>query len=79
MELLKEKEIPFTIFGNPFHLTRENLKRLKEGICDKYQLSIDGMEKMHDWFRKPGSFRETLEKIPMINEAGITSVVMTNR
>lgn len=57
MELLKEKEIPFTILGNPFHLTRENLKRLKEGICDKYQLSIDGMEKTHDWFRKPGSFR----------------------
>lgn len=79
MELLKEKEIPFTILGNPFHLTRENLKRLKEGICDKYQLSIDGMEKTHDWFRKLGSFRETLEKIPMINEAGITSVVMTNR
>lgn len=79
MELLKEKEIPFTILGNPFHLTRENLKRLKEGGCDKYQLSIDGMEKMHDWFRKPGSFRETLGKISMINEAGITSVVMTNR
>lgn len=77
MDLLKEKQIPFTILGNPFHLTKENLKRLKECGCDKYQLSIDGMEKTHDWFRKPGSFRETLEKIPMINEAGITSVVMT--
>lgn len=77
MELLKEKKIPFTILGNPFHLMDENLKRLKECGCDKYQLSIDGMQKTHDWFRKPGSFEETLEKIGMIRKAGITAVVMT--
>ena len=77
MELLKERHIPFTILGNPFHLTDENLKRLKDCGCDKYQLSIDGMRKTHDWFRKPGSFVETLEKIGMIRKAGITAVVMT--
>ena len=31
----------------------------------------------HDWFRKPGSFDITLEKIGCINRAGIRSVVMT--
>ncbi len=77
MELLKEKRIPFTILGNPFHLTEEKLKRLKECGCDKYQLSIDGMRKTHDWFRKPGSFDETIEKIGMIRKAGITAVIMT--
>ncbi|MBR1743988.1 MAG: radical SAM/SPASM domain protein, ACGX system [Lachnospiraceae bacterium] len=77
MELLKGKSIPFTILGNPFHLTDENLKRLKEYGCDKYQLSIDGMRQTHDWFRKPGSFDETIEKIGMIRKAGITAVVMT--
>lgn len=77
MELLKERHIPFTILGNPFHLTDENLKRLKDCGCDKYQLSIDGRRKTHDWFRKPGSFVETLEKIGMIRKAGITAVVMT--
>lgn len=76
-ELLKEKGIPFTILGNPFHLTDENLKRLKEYGCEKYQLSIDGMQETHDWFRKPGSFDETVEKIGMIRQAGITAVVMT--
>ena len=35
------------------------------------------MEKTHDWFRKPGSFKTTLEKIKDINEAGIKSVIMT--
>ena len=35
------------------------------------------MRETHDWFRKPGSFDCTLEKIGCINRAGIRSVVMT--
>lgn len=77
LELFHEHEIPFTLMGNPFHLTTENLARMKSLGCDKYQMSIDGMEETHDWFRKPGSFKTTLEKIRLINEAGITSVIMT--
>ena len=52
LELLKEKSIPFTIMGNPFHLTDEVCKRLKSCGCQKYQLSLDGMRDTHDWFRK---------------------------
>lgn len=77
MELVKERQIPFTILGNPFHLTDEVCRKLRDCGCDKYQLSIDGMRETHDWFRKPGSFDETLEKIGMIKKAGITSVIMT--
>ena len=51
--------------------------RLKGYGCRKYQLSLDGMRETHDWFRKPGSFDCTLEKIGCINRAGIRSVVMT--
>jgi radical SAM/SPASM domain protein of ACGX system len=74
---MKSNNIPFTILGNPFHLTDEVCKRLKDCGCEKYQLSIDGMRDTHDWFRKPGSFDTTLEKIGCINRAGIRSVVMT--
>ena len=42
-----------------------------------YQLSLDGMRETHDWFRKPGSFDCTLEKIGCIKRAGIRSVIMT--
>ena len=77
LELCHEHEIPFTLMGNPFHLTAENVRRMRELGCDKYQMSIDGTEKTHDWFRKAGSFKTTLEKIRLINEAGITSVIMT--
>ncbi len=77
LKLIKENNISFTIMGNPFHLTNEVCKRLKEYGCEKYQLSLDGMKETHDWFRKPGSFETTLEKIKCINNARIKSVIMT--
>lgn len=77
LELIKEHDIPFTILGNPFHLNDEVCQRLKEQGCRKYQLSLDGKRETHDWFRKPGSFDQTIEKIGCINGAGIRSVIMT--
>lgn len=77
LELVKQDNIPFTILGNPFHLTYDVCEKLKDYGCDKYQLSIDGLEDIHDWFRKKGSFQTTLDKIDCINKAGIKSVVMT--
>lgn len=77
LNLLKSHNIPFTILGNPFHLNDEVCSKLKEYGCEKYQLSIDGMKKTHDWFRKEGSFETTLQKIDCIKTAGIKSVIMT--
>lgn len=77
LELIKQHNIAFTILGNPFHLNDEICHRLKEYGCQKYQLSLDGMRKTHDWFRKAGSFDCTLEKIACIKRAGIRAVIMT--
>ena len=77
LEQIKENDIPFTILGNPFHLDDKVCERLKEYGCQKYQLSLDGVRETHDWFRKPGSFDITLEKIACINRASIHSVIMT--
>ena len=77
MELLKSKGYKFTLMGNPFYLTDEVCRRLKECGCEKYQMSIDGMRKTHDYFRKPGSFDCTLEKIGVIRKAGIKCVIMS--
>ena len=77
LELLKSKEISFTLMGNPFHLNDEVCERMKDCSCQKYQMSIDGMRETHDWFRKPGSFDCTLEKIACIKKAGIRAVIMT--
>ena len=77
LSLLKKHSISFTILGNPFHLTDEVCRRLKDYGCIRYQLSLDGMRETHDWFRKPGSFDITLEKIGTLNKAGIRSIIMT--
>jgi radical SAM/SPASM domain protein of ACGX system len=77
LALIKTHEIPFTILGNPFHLNDAVCSRLKEYGCEKYQMSLDGLRDTHDWFRKPGSFDCTLEKVACLNRAGIRSVIMT--
>ncbi len=77
LSLLKEREIPFTILGNPFHLSDAVCCRLAGLGCDKYQLSIDGLRETHDSIRKPGSFDATLEKISCIRNAGIKCAIMT--
>ena len=77
LKLMHERDIRFTILGNPFHLNERVCQELKWYGCEKYQLSLDGLQKTHDWFRKPGSYECTLEKISCINRAGIRSVIMT--
>ena len=77
LETLNARKISFSILGNPFHIDDETCRKLKALGCEKYQLSIDGMKDTHDFFRKPGSFDETLCKIKAINDAGICSVIMS--
>jgi radical SAM/SPASM domain protein of ACGX system len=77
LELLHERNIPFTIMGNPFHLTIDVCKRLKSLGCRKYQLSIDGLRETHDAIRKPGSFDSTIRAIKTIRDAGLHCAVMT--
>lgn len=66
----------FGMMGNPFHLNEGSVAKLKKLGCYTYQMSLDGLEKTHDSLRKPGSFKATLEKIPVLNNAGIESSIM---
>jgi radical SAM/SPASM domain protein of ACGX system len=77
LELLKSRKTEFSVFGSPFQLTQEICDRLKDYGCKNYRLSIDGLKVTHDKFHGPGSFDATLEKIPIINKAGIGSVITT--
>ena len=74
--LLHKQSIPFAVLGNPFHVDAAEAQRLKNHGCHKYQLSLDGLEETHDQIRKTGSFRETLQTIPVLHEAGIPVVIM---
>ena len=76
LRILKKKEIKFTILGNAFHLTEQTAKKIKDLGCVSYQMSLDGLEKTHDLLRKPGSFNSTLEALPVLQKAGIKSMIM---
>ena len=78
MKLLKLSDIPFALMGNPFHLTAEVCRKLKEYGCRKYQLSLDGLKETHDGIRQqPGSYDATMAAIPLLRQAGIDVAIMT--
>lgn len=77
LAMMQARGVPFTILGNPFHLTVDVCRRLKAAGCRQYQLSLDGLEATHDRIRRPGSFRETLAAIPLLQQAGIAAAIMT--
>lgn len=77
LELVHSRGIPFTLMGNPFHLTDNICQRMRQLGCRKYQLSLDGLRETHDRFRKPGSFDRTLEAIGTIRKAGVHCAIMS--
>lgn len=68
--------IKVTILGNPYHVNLQTANRLRKANVSDYQISLDGLESTHDYFRKPGSFRESLRALRTLKEAGISTKVM---
>lgn len=74
---LHSLDLPFVILGNPYHLDTRVCRRLRKLGCDRYQVSLDGLEKTHDALRRPGSYRDTLNSLQIMRKAGLRSIVMT--
>lgn len=73
----KKRNFMVGVMGNPYTLDEASVKRMREVGVDRFQVSIDGLEKTHDEIRgKSGSFKETLKGIRLLNKYGIPSVVM---
>jgi len=64
------------ILGNPFLLTRLIIRDLERFGIEKYQISLDGLQEMHDSLRKKGSFNESLRAFNLLRESKITSLCM---
>ena len=64
------------VAGNPETLTQEAIKRLQSKIF-AFQVSVDGNESVHDWFRYPGSYQCTLAKIKEATALGLRMHCMT--
>ena len=77
VEFLKENsETVIQAAGNPETLTDEMIDWLKPRL-KTFQLSLDGLEKTHDWFRQRGSFQRTITSIRKASERGLKINVMT--
>lgn len=74
---LHKRSSMWCMMGNPFHINEQSAARLKALGCRKYQLSLDGLEKTHDHFRKPGSFADTLRAARVLKDAGIWVAIMS--
>ncbi len=72
----RQNNVMLRILGNPFYLDRPTITRLRALPIGGYQISIDGLEKTHDSFRKSGSFRSSIDALLRLKEAGIRTVVM---
>jgi len=77
LEYFNQRNIPFRVLGNPFHLDNRICERLKRLGCIAYQMSLDGLQKIHDFIRKKGSFKATLRAIELLKNAGIRVVIMS--
>ena len=75
-EEIHRRGISWDMMGNPFHLSSEVCMRLRKCGVRKYQMSLDGLESFHDYMRKPGSYKATLEAVKWLNDAGIASQIM---
>jgi MoaA/NifB/PqqE/SkfB family radical SAM enzyme len=64
-----------TISGNPECLDESSIQKLKSAGVYIYQLSMDGLEMTHDWFRRPGSFKRTLEALRCLKKSGLRGAV----
>jgi len=64
------------ILGNPELLTEELVEKLKEQGVYSYQMSLDGLEKTHDYLRYSGSFQNTIKKIRLLQRYKMRTVIM---
>lgn len=74
----KDKKVEINIVGNPELLNEEVIERLEENNVFCYQLSVDGLEKTHDFYRYSGSFQETLKKIKMLANSKILPISLSS-
>lgn len=70
-DVIKEtkKLAPVTILNtNSLLLTEEKLKELIDAGLNYIQVSLDGIEKYHDFIRGKGTYKKTIEKLKLISK-----------
>lgn len=72
LERTRDLGIKIDILGNPHLLNNETIKFLKKIQINYFQLSLDGDEETHDFFRGQGSYRKVIKAIRGLRKNNIT-------
>ncbi len=73
---LKRRGKKVSLMGNPETLNEDTIVRLSKMGVFNFQMSLDGLEKTHDFFRAPGSFKRTVEKLKLLRKYDIATNIM---
>lgn len=76
VKVLRDHEKEIRILGIPEQVTPMNIKTLRELGINSFQISLDGMENIHDYIRGNGSFKKSIEAIHLLVENDIRAVIM---
>lgn len=76
LEECKKRKVTFSILGNPYLINKKSARKLKEFGIDHYQISLDGLQETHDFFRKKGSFKDSLRAFKVLKEEKIKTACM---
>ncbi len=78
MDLLKKEQFSITLLCNPYSITENMCKRLKEYGYKNIKISIDGNEKSHDYIRQKGSYQSAINSIKIMKKEGMTVQTQTS-
>lgn len=76
LQELKKRNKHIYIMGNPETLTDENLDFLKDVGIQQFQMSLDGLNETHDYYRGTGSFDLTINALEMLEQHDIKGTIM---
>jgi radical SAM/SPASM domain protein of ACGX system len=72
----RDRGIHMGIMGNPDFVDMEMAEKLKYHGISHYQMSLDGLEGLHDTLRSPGSFQNVLRAARLLKKVGIHVNIM---
>lgn len=64
----KKKNVLVQLKANPEKVNEETIKKMSENNIIFYQMSLDGNEATHDYFRGQGSFKRTIDACRLLAE-----------
>jgi len=68
---LRNRGVGIAVLGNPHFINHNTANSLYQAGVRFYQLSIDGTEKTHNYFRGEGSFEKTWKAVSILKQHGI--------